>query len=223
MNTASGHRSDCSESAAGARSWHTVSRTLRHSTSALKAGSTVLSYPKTAPLLQLHSGNERLRRHFFLSRFTFAFDFSACCFFFCRFGILVAGFLAPCRSFLVIVVDLPKPLNLPSAGQARLNENSTSCGKRHAHQEMNPTRRHGAAQADRCGAEAGRRRRSAPRHGLRADHSSHAGRQTGCQTGESLPGENSGWQAGFPGEPQSSHNGCYSEIWNSRLRASSSP
>jgi hypothetical protein len=54
-----------------------------------------------------------MAHHFFLSRFTFAFDFSACCIFFCRFGIFVAGFLGPCRSFF----DMMESSWLNSTGQ----------------------------------------------------------------------------------------------------------
>jgi len=69
-------------------------------------------------LLQLLGGNEGLRCHFFLSRFTFTFDFSACAIFFCRLGILVAGFLGPCRSFVVIVPILSDSI-LPVAVRRR--------------------------------------------------------------------------------------------------------
>ena len=69
-------------------------------------------------LLQLLGGNEKLRGHFFLSRFSFAFDFSACAIFFCRFGILVAGFLGPCGLFLVMVVVLSDTI-LPTVAVCR--------------------------------------------------------------------------------------------------------
>ena len=68
--------------------------------------------------LQLLGGNESLGCHFFLSRFTFAFDCSACANFFCRLGILVAGFLGACRSFLLMVVVLSCSI-LPRAVLAR--------------------------------------------------------------------------------------------------------
>lgn len=66
-------------------------------------------------LLQFMGGNERLGGHFI---FPVGFFIWTCCIFFCRLGILVAGFLGPCRSFLGMVAILSGSI-LPASERRR--------------------------------------------------------------------------------------------------------